>query len=98
MNVFESIKRTNELNQEYWSARDLAKALGYNDYRNFLVAIDKAMQACKNSDQEIFDHFGEATEMVSLGSGAKRELSKEHLQYNEPLFEIALEYSSYQVE
>jgi DNA-damage-inducible protein D len=79
MSIFEKIRLTNEFGQEYWSARHLAKALDYQDYRNFLVAIDKAMQACKNSGQEIFDHFGEATEMVSLGSGAKREISDYHL-------------------
>ena len=33
--VFENIKLTNEINQEYWSARDLFVALAYNDWRNF---------------------------------------------------------------
>lgn len=64
MNVFEEIKHTNEYGQEYWSARELAKTLEYHDYRNFLVAIDKAMEACKNSGQIISDHFGEATNMA----------------------------------
>ena len=27
---------------------------------------------CKNSGNEITDHFGDVTEMVSIGSGAKR--------------------------
>lgn len=30
------------------------------------------MEACKNSGNEISDHFGEATEMVPIGSGANR--------------------------
>ena len=30
------------------------------------------MEACKNSNNNIEDHFGEATEMVPIGSGAKR--------------------------
>ena len=78
-NIFEKIKRTNEHGHEYWSARELAKALEYQDYRNFLVAIDKAMEACKNSGQIISDHFGEATEMVSIGSGAQRKLDDYYL-------------------
>lgn len=79
MNVFEEIKHTNEYGQEYWSARELAVTLEYQDYRNFLVAIDKAMEACKNSGQIISDHFGEATKMVLLGSGAKREIDDYNL-------------------
>lgn len=79
MSIFEKIKKIDEFGEEYWSSRDLAKALDYNDYRNFLSTIDKAMQACKNSGQLISDHFGEATDMVTIGSGAKRKLSAYHL-------------------
>lgn len=32
---FELIKRTNNAGGEFWSSRDLAKVLGYGDYRNF---------------------------------------------------------------
>lgn len=72
--VFEDIKHVNEYGQEYWYARELAKVLQYSDYRNFEAAIFKAMEACQNSGFEISDHFGEATEMVSIGSKAHREL------------------------
>ena len=30
------------------------------------------MEACENSNNKVSDHFGEVTEMVSIGSGAKR--------------------------
>lgn len=76
---FESIKKINDHNSEYWSARDLAKTLSYNDWRNFVLVINKAMEACKNSGQSITDHFGEITEMVNLGSGAKREIENYNL-------------------
>ena len=77
--TFEGIKQINEFGQEYWSARELAKILEYKDFRNFLVPIDKAMEACKNSNQEISDHFGDATAMINIGKGGKREIDDYHL-------------------
>lgn len=73
--LFENIKHINEYNQEFWYARELQKVLEYKDFRNFQVTIYKAMDACKNSGFNIDDHFGEATEMVTIGSNAKREIS-----------------------
>lgn len=70
--LFESIKHINDYGEEFWYARELAKVLEYKDFRNFELTIFKAMDACKNSGNEIFNHFGEITEMVSIGSGAKR--------------------------
>jgi DNA-damage-inducible protein D len=70
--VFEDIKHINEYGQEFWYARELSKVLTYRDFRNFELIIFKAMENCKNSNQNIEDHFGEATEMVTIGSGAKR--------------------------
>ena len=70
--LFESIKHINEYGQEVWYARELAKVLDYNYFRNFELIIFKAMEACQNSENEISDHFGEFTEMVPIGSNAKR--------------------------
>lgn len=70
--LFESIKHENEYGQEFWYARELQKVLEYNDFRNFELTIFKAMDACKGSENEISDHFGDVTEMVAIGSGAKR--------------------------
>lgn len=72
--IFEQIKKIDENGIEYWSARDMAKALEYADYRNFEKVIEKAKGACKNSHQEVENHFGETNEMVEIGSGAKRKL------------------------
>lgn len=72
--MFESIKHVNEYGQEFWYARELQKVLEYTDYRNFELTIFKAMDACRNSDFEVSDHFGEVTEMVEIGSGAHRKL------------------------
>ena len=42
--TFESIKKIDDNGVEYWSSRDLAKALGYADYRNFIAAIQRAIK------------------------------------------------------
>lgn len=70
--TFENIKHVNEFGQEYWLARELQKVLEYSDFRNFEAAIFKAMEACQGSGHTISDHFGDVTEMVSIGSGALR--------------------------
>lgn len=71
--VFESIKHINEFGEEYWSARELSKALGYTEFNKFIPVIGKAISACKNSSNNVKDHFAQVSEMVSIGSGAKRE-------------------------
>jgi DNA-damage-inducible protein D len=59
---------------EFWFARDLQELLGYTQWRNFLLVIDKAKIACTNAKQEVSDHFADVSKMVDLGSGAKREI------------------------
>lgn len=39
---FDAIRREDENGNEYWSARDLGKLLGYGEYRFFKNAIQKA--------------------------------------------------------
>ena len=71
-NIFEQIKKVNEYGQEYWSARELCKLLGYTEYGKFLPAIERAKESCKNSGQNIDDHFAGVSDMVKIGSGAER--------------------------
>lgn len=70
--VFEQIKQTDVAGNEWWSARDLSKVMEYSEYRHFKPVIDKAKEACKNSGQQVKDHFEEFLEMVKIGSGAER--------------------------
>lgn len=72
--VFEQIKKIDEDGNEFWSARDLSKVLEYTDFRNFFGVINKAKESCENSGQPIENHFVDFNEMVSIGSGAKREI------------------------
>jgi DNA-damage-inducible protein D len=72
-NSFELAVNQND-NVEFWFARDLQILLGYVQWRNFLLVIDKAKTACTNAKQDILDHFAEVSKMVDVGSGAKREI------------------------
>lgn len=72
LSVFEKIKQINENGVEFWSARELSKVLDYTEYRNFKPVIDKAKEACRNSGEEVQNHFVDYHEMVKIGSGAER--------------------------
>ena len=72
--LFEQIKRVDEKGNEYWSARDLAKALEYSEYRHFVPVIERAKEACTNSKQPVQYHFEDMLDMIELGKGAKRQV------------------------
>lgn len=72
--LFEQIKEIDENGNEYWGARKLSKVLEYREFRNFLPVIEKAKEACKNSEQPLDNHFVDFHEMVPIGSGAEREM------------------------
>ena len=74
-NIFESIKRIDEYGNEYWYARELCTALKYSEYRKFIPVLQKAIISCKNSGQNVNNHFAHMAEMVNIGSKAKREIS-----------------------
>jgi DNA-damage-inducible protein D len=76
---FERIRRLSEDGGEYWSARDLAKVLGYDDYRNFLNVVEKARVACENSGQDPQDHIVDVTDMIEVGKGARRKVADAYL-------------------
>ena len=75
MSIFDNIRRIDPDGAEYWSSRDLAKALEYSDYRNFEEVMTKARIACKNSRQPEEDHFVDVTEMIELPKGAQRQIT-----------------------
>jgi DNA-damage-inducible protein D len=62
--IFEQIKNLDENGNEFWGARKLSKILEYSEYRHFLPVIERAKEACKNSGQEIKNHFEDYLEMV----------------------------------
>lgn len=77
--AFEQIKHINAHEQEYWRARELYRLLGYTEYGKFIPAIERAKTACQNSGQEVYMHFAQVSDMVSIGSGAERPIDDYHL-------------------
>lgn len=77
---FDEIARVGKDGQPYWSARDLADALGYRtNWRNFTPAILKARQQVAAHGNAGQDHFADVRKMVSVGSGAERGVPDVHL-------------------
>lgn len=76
---FDEIARVGSDGQPYWSARDLANALGYVQWRNFVEAIRKAREQVASHGSAGQDHFADASKMVGVGSGASRTIPDVHL-------------------
>lgn len=72
---FERIRRHDDANMEFWSSRELAQVLGYEDYRNFTSVLEKARIACDNSGITAADHFVDVTDMIEIGKGGRREVA-----------------------
>lgn len=61
--------------EEYWYARDLWQLFGYANWRNFQPAIDRAMESCKRSGEDVNLHFASIRKMAKIGdNGAEREI------------------------
>ena len=71
---FEGLKKTNDYGAEYWSARDLQPLLGYNHWRSFEKAVQKAVTSCEQSGNEPDHHFARRKLIVG-GKGAVREVA-----------------------
>lgn len=72
--LFESIKHINEYGNEFWYARELQKALEYTEWRNFFKVIDKAITACKNSGNEVSNHFVEVNKTIDMPKSATKDI------------------------
>ena len=72
--VFDEIRHVDENGNEYWEGRELSKVLRYTEWRNFKKVIDRAIIACINSKNNIYDHFVDVNKMVSIGSGASKKV------------------------
>ncbi len=72
---FEQIVQIEEENGvEFWRARDLYPLLGYNQWRNFVPVIEKAIISCQQSGSDADDHFARARKPITGGKGAVQEV------------------------
>lgn len=72
---FESIKQISPYGAEYWSARELYPLLGYDTWRRFETAIERAKIACANIGEDVADHFAGAVKGIQAGKGAQIEVN-----------------------
>jgi len=70
--VFEKLRKTDKTHNEYWSAKGLAKVLGYPKYSLFFKVLDQAKAACINAGQDAFIHFEDSGPIKSAGDDLQR--------------------------
>ena len=78
---FEDIKKVRQDGTEFWSARELAIALDYTQWRNFQKVINRAMVACENSGHDSSNDFAEVSKIVDAGATTKPKLDYELSRY-----------------
>lgn len=76
---FEELKKINQHNAEYWSARDLQPLLGYAKWRRFEDAIKRAIVSCQQSGNKSDYHFAGAGKPIVGGKGAIQDVADYHL-------------------
>jgi DNA-damage-inducible protein D len=72
--TLDQLKRIGQHGQEYWEARELQEPLGYARWEDFEAVIRKAQMACESMGTEPGNHFHLKTKMVTIGSGAQRNI------------------------
>jgi DNA-damage-inducible protein D len=72
---FDAIRKVNEDGDEYWSARELYKILGYTEWRNFNnIVMKRAMRACEENGRAVADHFVRSYKAITGGKGAQQQV------------------------
>ncbi len=70
--TFENIKHINEYGNEYWIARELQVVLNYKEWRKFEGVINKAKNACINSNINVSEHFVDIDKTIKMPKGATK--------------------------
>lgn len=70
--LFEDIKHIDKNGNEYWEARELQIVLDYKEWRKFDGVINKAKNACINSNINETDHFVDADKTIKMPKGASK--------------------------
>ena len=59
---------------ECWSARELQTLLGYAQWRNFELIIQKAKVTCEGAGEKVAYHFADVSKMITVAKGAERQI------------------------
>ena len=73
-NAFDSIKHIDEFGHEYWYARELMVVLEYSKWENFNKVIQKAIEACHNSNNNVNQHFPDVRKTLKMPNNAEKEM------------------------
>lgn len=52
--------------KSFWYARELQAVLEYTQWRRFEGVIDKAIEACQNSNIDVAEHFASVGKTIPL--------------------------------
>ena len=72
--AFEDIKYIDENNHEYWYARELMSILEYSKWENFNKVIEKAIDACQNSNINYKERFPDVRKTLEMPNNAYKEI------------------------
>ncbi len=87
---FEGLKKVNDFDAEYWSARDLQPLLGYSQWRRFENAIKKAITSCEQSGNDPDHHFAGAGKPIPGGKGAVQVVPDYHLSVSSQMLAVCV--------
>ena len=68
------IKHIDDLDNEYWEARELMLVLKYSKLEHFAKVINKAKISCKLSGINVNDHFPVIGKTIKMPKGATKEV------------------------
>ena len=77
--LFENLRHVDESGVEYWSAREIYPYLGYNQWRGFAEALERAKESCKSASQPIEKHFADVRKTSPMPNGGTKEIPDIHL-------------------
>ncbi len=72
--TFEDIKHIDSNGNEYWFARELQMALEYVEWRKFAGVIEKAKNACNNSNYDVSGCFVEVDKTSKMPNGGVKKI------------------------
>ncbi|MGH6889698.1 MAG: DNA damage-inducible protein D [Rhizomicrobium sp.] len=75
MEELEKRRKATSSGRDYWLAREIMPVLGYETWRRFEEAIERAKEACRQNELDPAKHFVGTGKMVSLGSDATRDIA-----------------------